>query len=349
MNKSRTLCLLSLIAFSIIQNLTANTKTCDEVLSSSTKFSGKCTMKWKLLKEYVRPTQMAVGYAWIKYKVDKDFQSKDDAQKKMDESLTPAVLGLDNYIYIVDDHHTLAALDYSSHEDVIVTMEIICDKRGRSTDAAFWKEMASDNLVYLASHPQGNPNALPVSISYRDLPSTFSFTSSNKSFADDPWRSLVSFSRKVSDAPAPAPACSSSDDKYCERCMFRGCDTGWSTQGPGIPFFEFRYSYFFNDALYNDTYWPSKESYNTFLASYKQITPQYPSRRDNDNDNDIDKINPTQWLETSSLLIPLCRSKGVAIYNLPIDLFPDMTCLPGFAKGYEKLDADPTCAMPTCT
>jgi hypothetical protein len=46
----------------------------------------------------------------------------------------------------------------------------------------------------------------------------------------------------VTDAAAPAPSCDD-DYKYCERCMFRGCKTGWATSGPSVLFFEFRWAY----------------------------------------------------------------------------------------------------------
>lgn len=49
----------------------------------------------------------------MRYKLDKDFSTAKDAQKEISSATTPAVIGPDSYLYIVDDHHTLSALDYS--------------------------------------------------------------------------------------------------------------------------------------------------------------------------------------------------------------------------------------------
>ena len=198
----------------------------------------------------------------------------------MDSGYTPGVIGPGGFIYVVDDHHTLCALDYSGYSSTSVTVNIICDKRDLSTDD-FWSYMASHNLAYLAAHPAGEPNALPTAILSDALPKTFSFNSKTIVFSDDPWRALVGFSRKVTSAGAeyrnfilysradvttyyyyyvasPAPSCSGSDDKYCERCMFRGCVDGYQTSGGGVAYFEFRWAYYINDATYyNTSYWPS--------------------------------------------------------------------------------------------
>lgn len=154
---------------------------------------------------------------------DKDFDTKADAQATMDESATPSVLGTDAdgtpFVAIVDDHHTLSALDASGYDSVTVTVDIICDLRSYPVDK-FWAYLEATNLTYLAAHPAGEPNALPVPIPASDMPTYFSFTSRDQSMSDDPWRSLAGFSRKVRSAPAPAPACDGSGDyKYCERCV----------------------------------------------------------------------------------------------------------------------------------
>lgn len=75
-----------------------------------------------------------VGWAWALYKANKDFTTEADAQAAMDEGATPAVLGVaadgvTPRIYIVDDHHTLSALDYSGFSGVTVSVEITCDLR----------------------------------------------------------------------------------------------------------------------------------------------------------------------------------------------------------------------------
>ena len=62
-------------------------------------------------------------------------------------------------------------------------------------------------------------------ITYSELPSYFSFTPDDNVFGDDKWRSIVSYSRKVKEAPEPFPECDEDegDYKFCERCFYRNC------------------------------------------------------------------------------------------------------------------------------
>jgi len=279
-------------------------------------------------------TQAQVGYAWIAYKLNKDFTSSSDAQKQMDGSITPAVLGPGPAIYIVDDHHTLSALDYSGYLDTKVTLNIICDKRSVSIDE-FWKSLQNEDLAYLAAHPIDKPDVLPMPITHSQLPSTFSFTSSNKSMSDDPWRSLAGYSRKVNALSPPAQTCTKSDDSHCERCMFRGC----SGSGAGVSYFEFRWSYFMNDAtFYNTKYWASASDLNSFKTLYAGLGSSVP----------VSKVDVSQWESAAVYVIPLCRSAASGSYSLPSTIFPGSSALPGDVSGYGKLSKDPDCSAPTC-
>eukprot|EP01036_Dinobryon_divergens_P033729 gene33729-43589_t len=310
---------------------------CDNVLKSTTSFTGLCSNKWSNLQSLIKPTQKEVGFAWVQYKVNKSFSSSKDAQKEMDSGYTPGVIGPDGFIYVVDDHHTLCALDYSGYSSTSVTVNIICDKRDLSLDD-FWSYMASHNLAYLAAHPAGEPNALPTAILWDALPKSFSFNSKTIVFTNDPWRALMGFSRKVTNAASPAPSCSGSDDKYCERCMFRGCVDGYQTSGGGVAFFEFRWAYYINDAtFYNTSYWPSKDEYASFQTAYKAL-----------GDSVMGKINTDQWFDAADKVIALCRATSTAAYVVPPNLYPSSTTLPGYYSGYVKLSADPDCASPQC-
>ena len=81
---------------------------CDDVISSSSSpFLGECNNKWYNLKPMIKPTQAQIGYAWVQYKLDKNFNSMEDAQDELDGEEIPAVVGPDNYMYIIDKHHTL--------------------------------------------------------------------------------------------------------------------------------------------------------------------------------------------------------------------------------------------------
>lgn len=279
-----------------------------------------------------------MGYSWIKYKLDKDFDKESNAQDAIDP--IPAVIGPGPYIYIVDDHHTLCALDYSGFEDVSVTVNILCDKRNSSVES-FWSDMSEQNLAYLAAHPAGKPNSLPTAISYKTIPSSFSFSEKEKVFSNDPWRSLAGYSRKVQEAPAPAPTCNTDkgDSKYCERCMFRGCNDGYQNNGQGVSYFEFRWSYYMNDATYFHTsYWTSSEDLKSLKSDYEEIYDE----------DDIDKIDPDDWMKLAESVISLCRGSTTASYSLPSELYPTSSSLPGYVQGYEKLADDPSCSLPIC-
>ena len=150
---------------------------CDDVISSSSSpFLGECNNKWHNLKPLIKPTQAQMGYAWVQYKLDKNFKSSEDAQDELDGEEIPAVLGPDNYMYIVDKHHTLSALDFSGYDDT-VTLYIICDCRNITSMEEFWRYLEQENLVYLAAHPDNDPNLLPQRIAPSDLPTYFSFNS----------------------------------------------------------------------------------------------------------------------------------------------------------------------------
>lgn len=300
-------------------------KDCDNVYSDNTNtFTGLCNNKWSNLKPLVRPTQSQVGYAWIKYKLEKSFTSSSSAQDEMSDSV-PAVLGPDGYFYIVDDHHTLSALDYSGYSDVSVTLDVLCDKRSTASMDIFYKYLEGNNFIYLGYHPLDKPNVLPEAIAPQFLPTIFSFTSSSKSFTDDPWRSMAGYSRKVSDS------------EY--RCMYRGCGDGSQSSGASVPYFEFKWSYFMLDATYyNSSYWPSPSSFKAFYTSYQGVSTTA----------NIDKIDTSSWKAAAELIIPLCRAELTGSYALPSAIYGDELSLPGYVQGMVALADDPTCVLPEC-
>ena len=319
--------------------VSAATPACSDILNDLTPYNGECTDTWATLKPIVRPTQPQVGYAWVQYKLDKDFTSESNAQAELDASITPAILGPTNdtnifAIYYVDDHHTYCALDASGYDTVTATLNIICDLRNETLDT-FWTYLGSHNYSMLAMHPLDQPNSLPLPINYTDMPLSLSFIKGDRTLSDDPWRSLAGFSRKIKDAPSPAPSCS--NYKYCERCFYRGCNDGSQSTGPSVPFFEFRWSYFMLSAYIDSTWWDSNKEYTTFVNSYETLP--YPST--------FGKIDTTAWLDTASLLIPLCRGDNTGNYLLPTNIFEGATTLPGYTQGYTELDADPTCDQPS--
>lgn len=320
------------------------TISCVDAISTGSLFSGLCSDVWSELKPVMRPTQPQVGVAWIQRKLDKDFTSESEAQAVMDADPAPVVMGTDQkgqqFFFAVDDHHTLCGLDASGY-DVTVTLNVLCDLRDYTWDA-FWANMEAHYFSYLARHPIGKPNALPLPITPGQMPDHFSFTPRDNVFTDDPWRSLAGFSRKVQDAPYPAPACDTKagDSKVCERCMYRGCGVdGLQPSGPSVDFFEFKWAYFFLYTLIKDaSYWPDTASFDAFKAAYDALP--VPAV--------IGEIDTSAWQEAANLLVPLCRAKATGNYQLPLSVFPTGGSLPGFVSGYSKLDDDPTCDGDVC-
>lgn len=314
---------------------------CNSVFSSFENFTGQCNNKWTHLKPFIKPTQPQVGFAWIQYKIWNDFQSESDAQKEINSKPTPAVIGPGPAFYIVDDHHTLCALDYAGYKDVSVTLTVLCDRRNMSVDD-FWADMLAQNFAYLASHPKNKPNNLPISLSYTDIPQNFSFDNESISFTDDNWRALAGFSRKVESVPASNVQCNTKlgDIATCERCFYRGCMDGYQQSGFGVPFIEFRWSYFMNDGYLNTSLWDNKSDYSAFVAAYNVLNIQ-------------DSFDPytivlEDWLRAASYMVPLCRSKSGRQYEVSKSIFSGDAVLPGYYEGYIKLPADPACDVPVC-
>lgn len=212
----------------------SKSQSCIDVLLSPSLFIGNCTDDWTDVRKITLPTQSDVGWAWIARKLTKNFGNEQDAQDEIDSSPIPVVLGPSSSssssvaFYIVDDHHTLSALDYTGFSGIAVTMVVMCDWRSKSL-TQFWADMAATYDYILKRNPY-DLNALPQAISPEtDLPKSFEFTPDSSSFGDDPFRSLAGYSRKTT-----ADSCPSKSDN-CNRCFYRGCQD----DGTGILFFEF--------------------------------------------------------------------------------------------------------------
>lgn len=313
---------------------------CDNVLKDkSTSFIGLCNNKWSNLKPLVKPLQVEVGYAWVQHKLE-DFNSKSNTQDEMDSTIIPCVIGPDNYLYIVDHHHELSALDYSGYTDVSVTVNVICDKRSLSNMDEFWNQLKEQNLVYLGAHPKGNYNQLPEVISTSSLPSYFSFTLKDKVFLDDPWRALASFTRKVNNAYLDSSDCSKTNTDECYRSFYRGCKDGYQTKGSGVAFFEFRWAYFFLDGSYYQTqYWTNSTQLSTFLQYFQK--QEFLT---------IGSYNLSDWEYIASLIIPLARNIQTGQYLTPASIFQTSSTLPGYIAGENTQIAndDPECDYPSC-
>lgn len=329
--------MIIMLAFVFIVKIVDALIDCDNVLLSETNFNGMCNNKWLNLKNLVRPMQREVGYAWVQHKLVSAFDSSKNAQKEMDDTVIPAVVGPDDAFYIVDHHHELAALDFSGYSSTVVTVQVLCDYRNSTMDE-FWDAMVKTQYVYLAAHPELDTYQMPAPITPDQLSGSFSFTEDCKTFADDPWRSLASFSRKVNMEESDETCDDNSD--FCMRCFYRGCETGDMSSGPGVPFFEYRWSYFMLYAsMYDVSFWPSIEEHDKFLSTYNSTFTSSTHFGSYDLDD---------WLDTASLVVPLCRAKATGMYTLPQEIFAgeEAATLPGYVEGYEALPQDPDCDSP---
>ena len=284
-----------------------------------------CTLTWAELKPSLRTTQMAIGYAWALHKFAK-FDSAESAQSEIDDSPLPVAKGPNGDIFLLDHHHELAALDYSGYADTKATLVLACDVSDMVPDAA-WEYLVSRAFAYPYGRPAGSATTLPSHVERSELPLELTFQKANQTMVDDPWRSLASFVRKVKGL-ASCPK----GNKYCMRAYDRVC----TPDHQGIPFFEFRWGFFFNDAAFQDTsLWQNATAKARFDAAYPQIVG-------NVSDEDA-------WLSAAVELVYLARGASAAAYAVPAELGAMGGPLPGVVTGLAPIpDEDPDCDAPMC-
>eukprot|EP00947_MAST-08B_sp_MAST-8B-sp1_P003976 g3976.t1 len=290
-------------------------------------------------KPLLKPTQQGIGYAWVQRKLENSFQSSDDAQDELKDSVVPVVVGPGAAnLYILDHHHTLMALELADsdiQDDVHVYISVVCDYRSLST-SVFWQKLVSDKFAYLLSRPAGSPKQLPSRIQPSDLPNAIT-TAASGGFVDDPWRSWASFVRKIK---APCTGCSDcpSGNKYCNRGYSRDCASS-AAGGGSVPFFEFRWAYFMNDAFNDSQLWPSSDTY----AAFKAVVDKLPAV------STPGKADADAWAAGASALLPLLRGASASTYVVPSTSPSIAGKLPGFHAGASPIPKeDPDCNPPTC-
>ena len=285
-----------------------------------------CTASWRDLQPHLRPTQNAVGFAWVHRKIEHDFSSASDAQDAMDSEPLPVVLGPGGRIYLLDHHHTLAALDFSNYHNTKTTLFISCDFSNYSATEA-WPALVARALAYPYGRPASTPDALPNPISESSIPSRIVFQAGgNSTFMDDRWRALSSFVRKVKgldDCPKV--------NKYCMRGYNRVC----ASSGSSVPFFEFRWAYLMNDAyLHTELLWDNQTAARDFTAKYKRLD---------------DPTDVASWQDAAVDLVYLCRGLATAAYKVPSAMGAMAGTLPGVVTGMDPIkDEDPDCDLPRC-
>ena len=297
-----------------------------------------CKSSWHSLRPRLRPTQNSVGYAWVFRIQLEDMSSEQDAQDEMDSKVVPVVLGADGIAYVIDHHHHLAALDLSGFEHVHVTIHVACDFSGLSNDE-LWQALETHAFAYLHARPAGEPDALPVPMSPRLLPPSISFRAGNVTMADDRWRALSSFSRKVKSCSGCDGLNGAGNSNHPCRAYDRGC----AASGVSQPFFEFRWAYFYNVAFaVNTSLWGSEAAAREFGTAYRALQSPTPSAPATDVDD---------WQGAAALLVPLARDASAGAFALPKSMGAAMAGpLPGYRAGMSGFPADdPDCDMPSCT
>eukprot|EP00912_Choanoflagellata_sp_UC4_P002474 UC4_evm3s1566 len=294
---------------------------CDNNITAGSK----CRQTWSNINPLMRCTQEAVGYAWVQYKVEKSFLTSEDAQDEMDDTPVPVVLGPDRNFYILDHHHTLAALDFSGF-DVQVSLYVVCDWSDVKSVSEFWDRMKTSNFAYL--YGASKADSLPTSISYDIIPKTLEYTAKGTTFKDDPWRAFGGFVRKISNSSCPK------SNKYCMRGFDRICNKA----GESIPFFEFRWAYFMVYAYNDETLWPSLDQARSFNKIYAMLPASLPGQAD-----------VGSWINAASFLLPLLRSKAAGDFELPNQMGTMAGFLPGYTAGMVPIpEPDPNCNLPAC-
>ena len=189
--------------------------------------------RWFEIRDSVRPTQVALGWDWTFLKLA-NFKDFDTASAYMARKPVPYV-SYRGKRYVVDHHHTLAALELSGW-DVDVKMEEIFEYDADLAEERFWGIMEGKGWSFCW-------DAEYKRMEYSDIPKSFNLTA----FRNDVYRSLGGFARRY-------------------KLLKRG------KMLEDKLFFEFQWGYFFwlhrNDAY---ALWPSSQLQRGFDRLLKMI------------------------------------------------------------------------------
>ena len=290
-----------------------------------------CHQHWGKLKWRLHPTQSSVGKAWVIQKYEKYMKRKDDAQGELDDKPVPVVLGPNHDMWLLDHHHLLSALDFSGFDDLSVTVNVVCAFDPNESMEQFWVKMQAIHGVYPYDRPTGSPNTLPLKESFDRLPNVITYNKTHSTFNDNVWRAIVGFSRKVND-----PDCAI---KYCSRAFVKECNVN----GDSIPFYEFRWSYFFNLAyIARDPadFWDNVQDAADFKTAFKEL----------EDDAMRNTYDVYKWQNAAKLIVPLARGKRAGTFKFSKDA-PQVLygSLPGYHAGMSPInEEDPDCNPPKC-
>ena len=145
---------------------------------------------------------------------------------------------------------------------------------------------------------------------------------------DDRWRALSGFVRKLSSDDC------SKDNKFCARCYIRAC----AASGVSIPFFEYRWAYFFNDAYLHQDLFNKPANAAAFSRAFDALPSAPPGGAAIDD-----------WAAVAKLLSPVCRGATAGPYSVPSTMGMFTGRLPGYHSGNAPIEEpDPDCDFPSC-
>jgi hypothetical protein len=278
----------------------------------------RCVLPWESARSILRPTQPSVGYAIVLAAARTEFRTLRSAQRAMRAKPVPVVRGGNGTLYLIDRHHTLAALDLSAHAGVEVTLELACDLSSLAPGAALWAELARRGYAYLYARPCDAPDALPTAVEPSTLPTAISFTAAGPSLADDTWRALAGFAKNPC-AAYEAP-----------------CDAGGRT----IPFLDHQWAYLFNDAFANASLWRNASAAAAFRAARAALPPPNVSA--------AAAFDAAPWEAGARQLVYLAHGPSAAAYRVPAALGAHGGALPGVVRDGGAPRAHAACAEPRC-
>eukprot|EP00899_Mesostigma_viride_P027407 jgi/Mesvir1/7851/Mv11786-RA.1 len=139
--------------------------------------------RWEDVKHRLKPTQAALGWDWA-FKKLTSFSSAEGAQAYMDKKPIPVIQRGDN-LYVLDHHHTLAALEMSDFNPRITLDVMLKFAEGERSEEVFWGFLEGKGWAYLRDE---NYNRLDP----QTLPKSWCISA----FRNDVYRSMGGFARQ---------------------------------------------------------------------------------------------------------------------------------------------------------
>lgn len=286
---------------------------CDDDFTSLSVGS-TCTSTWSKLvggANQLRPTEPAVGYAWVFGQLNNHFSSVKHAKKWFGKHQFPVVLGGDSF-YLTDRHHHALAIQETKDDEIWaldITLFIQCDLRNL-TNEEFWKEMQKRNYNLLIDRPRSTPFALPSLVEPSALPTGFTTL---VAFTDNMWRSLAGFASHV--------------DDDASRCYSKPC----------VAFVDYEWSYALNYATeVNSSLWPAGSNASGFKLMFEAL-PYQPGS--------ADSVDMDAWNKIAAAVLPLCHSPSLNDFQLPSSLPFPAKSLQGWSA--VPVPDDPDCPYET--